>query len=102
MSIESPQAITSAFGTPLALGHGSEVERSRRDVAVHRRRAALNAKAAGLAVPEGDNNLIDDRDADGRRPWERSAQANAENRSAAPIADRATDAAIGGSLDLMA
>jgi len=101
MSIESLPAIAGALGTPLALGQGSEIDRARHDVAAHLRRTAGDAKAAGIAAPDGDDHLIDDRDADGRRAWEPSVQAvSAKDASPAPLANRAADATIGGGLDL--
>jgi hypothetical protein len=103
MSIESMPSLVAAVGTPLALGQGGEIDRARLDVAAHLRRIAGNAKAAGVAAPDGDDNLIDDRDADGRTAWERSGQA-ADHKHATPAAteNRAADATLGGGLDLIA
>ncbi len=65
----------SAAGSPLAQTHGSEVDRARQDAVVQQRKVRTDQKAedaAGIGETDGDDHETEDRDADGRRPWEAS------------------------------
>lgn len=84
--------IASVAGAPLAQTKGSEVERAQRDMAAHDRqvRGELKAEAAaGIGETDGQDHETGERDADGRRLWEKPAAAN--NAEAPP--DDATTAA---------
>jgi hypothetical protein len=64
--------LASAAGVPLAQ-QGSEIDRTQTEkVAQQRTRdSQLKAdKAAGIGETDGENHETNDRDADGRRPWE--------------------------------
>ena len=59
-------------GIPVAQTSG-EVNRARADAAAQRRTGAAEAhaeKAAGIGEADGKDHQTDERDADGRRPWE--------------------------------
>ncbi len=65
----------SAAGSPLSQTHGSEVDRARQDAAAQQRKVSSDKKvedAAGIGETDGDDHETEDRDADGRRPWEES------------------------------
>jgi len=64
----------SAAGSPLAQTSGSETERAQHDAGAQQRRIQSDQKAeraAGIGQPDGDDHQTGERDADGRRPWER-------------------------------
>jgi hypothetical protein len=66
--------IGSLAGTPLAQTKGAEVERAQQDAAAQERRALSDQKAdsaSGIGETDGQDHETADRDADGRRPWER-------------------------------
>ena len=66
----------SAAGAPLSQTKGSEVERGGREAATTARNVDAEAKAeraAGIGETEQDQQS-EDRDADGRRPWELPAK----------------------------
>ena len=63
----------SAAGAPLAQTKGSDVERASQDVAAQNRNTVYEQKAeaaAGIGETDGEEHQTDERDADGRRPWE--------------------------------
>jgi hypothetical protein len=63
----------SAAGTALAQTRGSEVERASQDLGAQQRGALYEQKAqsaAGIGETDGEDHQTDERDADGRRPWE--------------------------------
>jgi hypothetical protein len=67
----------SAAGAPLAQTKGSEVERLQQDAGAQQRRVQGQLKAetaAGIGQADGEDHQTDERDADGRRLWERPAQ----------------------------
>jgi hypothetical protein len=73
MNVPPPGSIAGMAGAPLAQSKGSDVERAGHDVAAQQRQtqAAERAEeAAGIGATEGEDNDVDDRDADGRRLWE--------------------------------
>jgi|WetSurMetagenome_2_1015567.scaffolds.fasta_scaffold1624812_1 hypothetical protein len=64
-----------AAGSPLAQAKGSEVERAHEQLAARARQVYHGRKAAaasGVGEPDGEDHETTDRDADGRRAWERS------------------------------
>lgn len=79
----------SAAGAPLAQTRGSETERSQQDAAAHERQVRQDQHAenvAGVGQTEQDEQASD-RDADGRRLWERqesSSDSQDEAASQAP------------------
>jgi hypothetical protein len=63
----------SAAGSPLAQTTGTDVERASQDVGAQHRSVVYEKKAeaaAGVGQPDGEEHQTDERDADGRRPWE--------------------------------
>jgi len=72
MNISHLGIVTAAAATPLAQTRGSEVDRTRQDVAVHQREVQSTAEAEsaeGIGTTN-EEQATSDRDADGRRPWE--------------------------------
>lgn len=73
MNINPMGVIASAAGTPLAQTTGSDVDRTHAEVAAQRRLVYHETKAeaaAGVGQPDGEDHEAEQRDADGRRPWE--------------------------------
>lgn len=63
----------SIAGSPLAQTSGSDVDRTKTATAAQSRAhasAILADKAAGIGETDGKDHQTEDRDADGRRPWE--------------------------------
>ena len=72
-------------GVPLAQTKGSEIDRAH-DAQNHQRQVTNDAKAeaaAGIGATDGEEHSPQERDADGRRLWESSAQAKARQADAA-------------------
>ena len=64
-------------GAPLAQTKGSEIERAQQDMQVSQRHAKSQARTADaleVAAADGEDTKAEDRDADGRRFWERPAR----------------------------
>jgi hypothetical protein len=73
MSVGPTTFAASLAATSLNQARGSETERVQHDVAAKQRQAAGDVKAenaAGIGTTEGDEG-VGERDADGRRLWER-------------------------------
>jgi len=96
-----------AAGTPLAQTKGPELDRSHQEAASHQRRLQTEQQAAnadGIGQTDGQEHQTDERDADGRLPWEipnRPPQ-NAQESSSSPTTpppDPTGD--IGAQLDLL-
>ena len=83
-----PTGLAGAFaGAPLAQTKGSEIERAQQDAQVQQRQAnsqARTADAAGVAAANGDDIQANDRDADGRRFWERPGPTQAVDEAVEP------------------
>ena len=100
----------SVAGAPLAQASGSEVQRAKQDATAQQRivDAAEKAEgAAGIAETDGQNHETNERDADGRRPWEIEAKKQSpEDESPAdeqaPPPSKDTSGQCGGQLDLTA
>lgn len=63
-----------AAGAPLAQTKGPEAERAQQDSSAQERRAQNELKAdsaAGIGETDGEDHETSERDADGRRPWEK-------------------------------
>jgi len=100
--------IGSAAGAPLAQTKGSESERSKRDAAAQDRSVETNKKTektAGVGETQQDEGASD-RDADGRRLWEKPETAETQDEPVEqpiPSEPRSKDASgqAGGQLDLL-
>jgi len=72
MSVGPMGTVGSAAGSQLAQSQGSDVTRTQQDTASQARQTRMDDKAqaaAGVGQTEQDEQA-NDRDADGRRPWE--------------------------------
>ena len=94
MSVGSLGIIGSLAGSPLAQSQGTEVNRTQQETASQLRQTQMNDKAesaAGVGQTEQDEGATD-RDADGRRLWERGPsqpeEPAAEHDQAAEDANR--------------
>ncbi len=66
--------------TPLAQSSGSDIDRAQHESSVQQGQVQGEVKAEqaeGIGKPDGDEHETEDRDADGRRLWERTAKAGA-------------------------
>jgi hypothetical protein len=85
-----PTGLAGAFaGAPLAQTKGSELERTQQDTQARQRVAQSQAKAtdaAGVAATDYEGTKTEDRDADGRRFWERPVPPQPAGESAEPVA----------------
>ena len=66
----------SAAGAPLAQTKGAEVDRARQDASGQERRVHNDKRAesaAGIGETDGEDHETAERDADGRRLWEKTA-----------------------------
>ncbi len=71
--------VASAAGTPLALSKGTDVERSQHADAAQKRESVSQLKAeaaAGVGELDDADHKPEERDADGRRLWERFGKKN--------------------------
>jgi len=96
----------SAAGAPLSQTSGAATERSQRDSATVQRQFDADAKAeeaSGIGQTEEDEQT-DERDADGRRLWERGkrrANAETDRDDASGRQSKDTSGEAGNSLDLV-
>jgi hypothetical protein len=84
--------LTSAAGTALSQTVGSETERAQKESSNEQRVADAEKHAeasAGIGQTEEDQ-ATSDRDADGRRLWEKPPEVAKKNASAEPDADSAS------------
>jgi hypothetical protein len=109
MNVGVVTGIPASFaGIPGAQAGSSDVDRAKTETAAQHRTTTseLHAeKAAGIGEADGQDHEIDDRDADGRLPWELgSGDAIAKPQTASPEIDerQSRDATgdSGGQLDL--
>jgi hypothetical protein len=102
MSIGSTGGIgVSAAGSPMAQTDGPEIERVRHSAAQRRQIQALDDAdaAAGVTETDGTDLQAEDRDADGRQPWESPHEAeSAHNGPPHDMAPRESQSAECGSL----
>jgi len=80
--------IGSAAGVPLSQTKGGETERAQKESLTQSREfdaAQLAERAAGIGQTEQDQESSD-RDADGRRPWERSTESKKQPPAETPVA----------------
>jgi hypothetical protein len=105
MSIGHMGLIGSVAGTPLAQAKGADSDKAKHDASTQQARtqAAERANdAAGIGRTEEDSQA-DDRDADGRRPWELPAKETAPDAlppDAAPPRSKDPSGQAGQQLDL--
>jgi hypothetical protein len=97
----------SAAGAPLAQTKGSEVERTGQDVGAQHRNVFFEKKAeaaAGVGEADGEDHQSNERDADGRRPWEfppqKAEDPNAKDADDKPPHSHDTTGECGNLLDL--
>jgi hypothetical protein len=86
MSI-GPLPTASVAGSPLAQTRGPDVERAHGEVGAQQRQLYHDQKAEaadGVGQPDGEDHETDQRDADGRRPWEAPPEAE-EEAGSSPI-----------------
>ncbi|HEY1603824.1 MAG TPA: hypothetical protein VGG64_29750 [Pirellulales bacterium] len=103
MSIGPTSPILDATGT-LAQPKAAEVARAQQESSSHARQIDSHARseaAAGIAAPDDEISVTDERDSDGRRPWEAPAPKD-KGASASPPAPVAGKKDLGGALDLTA
>jgi hypothetical protein len=85
----------SVAGAPLAQAKGSEIERAHQDAVVQQSSVETDEKAesaAGVGEPDTDDHSTDDRDADGRLPWQLpGAKQNPDREGATPPAQPTKD-----------
>jgi hypothetical protein len=77
--------VGSLAATPLAQSKGSDADRTANDAAVQKRENTADERAdaaAGIGETTEDSHA-EDRDADGRRPWEFGAQQKAKDAASA-------------------
>ena len=95
-----------AAGTPLSQSSGSDVDRTRQDAVSQQRKAQAAEKAddaAGIAKTDGEDKESHDRDADGRRLWEKQPEGEepaAEDEPESPRKSRDATGMSGNQLDL--
>jgi hypothetical protein len=105
MNIESISSVSaSAAGAPLAQGSGASVERAAHVTAA--RRSQLDSArradgAAGISETDAADIKTDDREADGRQPWQ-PPSARSPEQKAIPSNGPAGDDLPGRGLDLTA
>src|SRR3989304_1536162 len=94
----------SAAGTPLAQAKGTDVERASQDVGAQHRNVVYEQKAeaaAGIGEADGEDHQTDERDADGRLPWQFPGKNPASKDDAnRPSHNRDATGACGNLLDL--
>ena len=81
MSVGFGGVTASAAGVQLAQTTGSDVDRTAQEVAGTVRKSDYQLKAeaaAGIGETDGENHHSDDRDADGRRPWQNMGHPSSE------------------------
>ncbi|MHC4406112.1 MAG: hypothetical protein ACYTG0_41270 [Planctomycetota bacterium] len=76
--------VPGAAGSPLAQSHGSDVERAQKEVGDQNRRVQVDQKAesaAGIGEADGEDHETAERDADGRRLWEKTTSEKADDET---------------------
>ncbi len=96
----------SAAGAPLAQTKGAELDRTHQDSASHQRRVQTEQKAedaAGIGQTDGEEHQTDERDADGRLPWEipNRPQQSPEEPASASSRPKDPTGETGAQLDLL-
>ncbi len=94
----------SAAGSRFAQINGADVERAQHDAAAQKREIASSERAksaAGIGAADGESIEVDDRDADGRRPWELPASKDPIIPTCQPGKNNDKRDGLGGSVDLV-
>ena len=102
MSIGPLSPVHDATGT-LAQAKAADVARAQAEASLKARQVDSHARseaAAGVSAPDGELSVTDERDSDGRRPWEASAPQ--ENPTPPASAADAANPDLGRGLDLTA
>lgn len=109
MSIGSLGILGGIAGAPLAQTKGADAERAEQDVSNQQRQVTNELKAeaaAGIAETDGKQHETNERDADGRRPWEFPGRKGApaapepEPQATEPPPSKDPSGESGGQLDL--
>ncbi len=109
MSVGPLSFVASGAATPLAQSKGSDVDRAEQETSAQERQFQHELKAeqaAGIGETDGEEHETEDRDADGRRPWElppKKGEPKAETDAAStdePMHSRDATGACGNQLDL--
>jgi hypothetical protein len=90
-------------GLPLAQANGSEVERADQEVNARQRRVHFQRKAEtaeGVGQPDGEEHQPDDRDADGRYPWDVASESKRKPSTPASRPSKDPSGQSGGMLDV--
>ncbi len=96
--------VGSVAGSPLSQTKGSSTERASRDAATQETKDTLDLqaeKSSGVGQTEGDSESSD-RDADGRRLWERTPDGKQESEEEAQQEETPPSEEDGNRLDLLA
>jgi hypothetical protein len=107
MSVGPLGFFSSIAATPMAQ-RGADVERAQQETIRQQgevKNEAQAEKAAGIGETDGDEHGANERDADGRRPWEIAPNANQKPATAEPSASTTKQSkditgTTGGQLDL--
>ena len=84
----------SVAGTPLAQTKGSDIERTHQDAVVQQSSVENEEKAesaAGVGEPDTEDHSTDERDADGRLPWQLPEAKQNPDKQVAPPAQPTKD-----------
>jgi len=103
MSIGPTHIAAGVAGLPLAQSKGSEVERADQQVGARRRRVHHERKAeaaAGVGQPDGEDHQSDQRDADGRYPWDGAPESKRKLPARSPRPSKDPSGQSGGMLDV--
>ena len=95
MSVGPMGFYSSIAATPLAQTQGSDVDRTATEVSGQARQKSNAAKAEsaeGIGQPDGEEHASSDRDADGRRLWEKPLGGEAPQESDAEATDASEQA----------
>ncbi len=97
--------VGSAAGSPLAQTKGADPQRAQQDIGAQQRRIESDQKAesaAGIGEADGEDHEAAERDADGRRLWEKPPQTdNVEDVEADATQQRQSKDATGESGNLL-
>ena len=103
MNIESFACIGAA--TPLTQSKGTDVDRAVQETSAHNEKTSSDTRAeeaAGIGQTDGDQHEIEEREGDGRMPWQLpgTGQNNSDSESSKKPPSRDTTGQCGNLLDL--
>ena len=93
----------SVAGTQLAQMKGSEIDRAQHDTAIQQRQVQTDGKAeaaAGIGETDSQEQSSADRDANGRSPWQQTANSKSDDDSQQAARSRDASGQSGTQLDL--